>query len=168
MVPTVNSMAEAKAAVAVTKLSADGQARHRCLASPRTSISIMPVTWPRRMPRRRSCRRSKPENLVAAIGEIATPIPGIDALYIGPGDLAQSLGITPGELPPDLPRQPASGLRRVARKNNVAAGIDVASLDFSSLSRSSVSASLPMGWISASSSKAAGPWRATSRLSSGG
>lgn len=55
--------------------------------------------------------------------------PGVNVLYVGPADLALSLGLVPGKLHPDL----VNACRRVAeaaRRNGIAAGIDVASLDF--------------------------------------
>lgn len=63
-----------------------------------------------------------------AIDEIAA-VPGIDALYVGPGDLALSLGLTQGKLHPELLAACAK-VAAAARAHGIAAGIDVASLDY--------------------------------------
>jgi 2-keto-3-deoxy-L-rhamnonate aldolase RhmA len=63
-----------------------------------------------------------------AVDEIAT-VEGVDVLYVGPADLATSLGLPVGELNPGL----IAACRKIAaaaRRENKVAGIDVASLDF--------------------------------------
>jgi 4-hydroxy-2-oxoheptanedioate aldolase len=65
---------------------------------------------------------------VAAVDEIAS-LPGLDALYVGPGDLALSLGLQPGELSPGL-LAACKKVSDAARRNGIAAGIDVASLSY--------------------------------------
>ncbi|WP_051614402.1 aldolase/citrate lyase family protein [Phyllobacterium sp. UNC302MFCol5.2] len=66
-----------------------------------------------------------------AIGDIEaiSKVKGVDALYVGPADLSLSLGVTLGELHPEL----LAACRRVAdaaKRNGVVAGIDIVSLDF--------------------------------------
>ncbi|MGE0282811.1 MAG: HpcH/HpaI aldolase/citrate lyase family protein [Rhizobiaceae bacterium] len=64
---------------------------------------------------------------IQAVADIART-PGIDALYVGPADLRMSLG-----LPAGLTSELLAACKRVtdaARKNGIAAGIDVGSLDF--------------------------------------
>lgn len=64
---------------------------------------------------------------VDAVEEIART-PGIDALFVGPADLRLSMGFAPG-----LNDAYLSTIKRVsdiAARNNLAAGIDVASLDY--------------------------------------
>ena len=68
------------------------------------------------------------KNALNEIDDIAAT-PGVDALYVGPADLALSLGLVPGKLHSDL----IAACRRVAEaahRNGIAAGIDVASIDF--------------------------------------
>ena len=65
---------------------------------------------------------------LASVEEIAAT-PGLDALYVGPADLAQSLGLKPGQLHPEL-LAACEKVSQAARRNGVAAGIDVASLDY--------------------------------------
>lgn len=63
-----------------------------------------------------------------AVEEIAA-VPGIDCLYIGPADLAMSLGVKVGQLNDEL----IAACKRVnaaARANGIVTGIDVASLDY--------------------------------------
>lgn len=63
-----------------------------------------------------------------AVDEIAA-VEGADVLYVGPADLATSLGLPVGELNPGL----LSACRKIvtaARRGNKVVGIDVASLDF--------------------------------------
>ena len=65
---------------------------------------------------------------VDAIDTIAA-LPGVDVLYVGPADMAGSMGLKPGERHAEL----TAAIRRVAeaaRKHGKAVGIDVTSLDF--------------------------------------
>lgn len=62
------------------------------------------------------------------LDEIAAT-PGVDALYIGPSDLAMSLGIPLGQLNEQL-LSAVKAVTAAARKNGIGAGIDVASLDY--------------------------------------
>lgn len=127
MVPMVNSVAEARAAVAAAKYPPMGKRgigawrasnyyldHAEYMAKANADIAVV--------------LQIETREALAAIDEIAA-VPGVDALYIGPGDLALSLGITPGELHPDLIAA-CTRVSEVCRKNKLAAGIDVASLDF--------------------------------------
>lgn len=65
---------------------------------------------------------------VDAIDAIAA-LPGVDVLYVGPADMAGSMGLKPGERHAEL----TAAIRRVAeaaKKHGKAVGIDVTSLDF--------------------------------------
>jgi 2-keto-3-deoxy-L-rhamnonate aldolase RhmA len=65
---------------------------------------------------------------VDAIDAIAA-LPGVDVLYVGPADMAGSMGLKPGERHAEL----TAAIRRVAeaaKKHGKAMGIDVTSLDF--------------------------------------
>ena len=63
-----------------------------------------------------------------AVDEIAAT-PGIDALYVGPADLSMSLGLPLGQLGDGL-RAACKKVGDAAARNGIAAGIDVASLDY--------------------------------------
>ncbi|MES0183290.1 aldolase/citrate lyase family protein [Mesorhizobium sp. C386A] len=54
--------------------------------------------------------------------------PGVDALFIGPADLALSLGIEPGKITPEL-LDAYRAVVSAAKKYGMAAGIDLNSLD---------------------------------------
>ena len=64
---------------------------------------------------------------VKLVDEIAAT-PGLDALFVGPYDLALSMGLTPGQLHPDLILA-CKKVVAAARRNGIAAGIDVANVD---------------------------------------
>lgn len=55
--------------------------------------------------------------------------PGIDALYVGPADLSMSLGLPLGQLSAGL-RAACKAVGDAAQRNGIAAGIDVAALDY--------------------------------------
>lgn len=55
--------------------------------------------------------------------------PGVDALFIGPADLALSFGMEPGRLTPEL-MDACQAVADAAKKNGIASGIDVASIDY--------------------------------------
>ncbi|MER9845538.1 aldolase/citrate lyase family protein [Mesorhizobium australicum] len=55
--------------------------------------------------------------------------PGVDALFIGPADLALSLGIEPGKLTPEL-LDACQAVAAAANKYGIASGIDIASIDY--------------------------------------
>ncbi|CDX33232.1 putative 2,4-dihydroxyhept-2-ene-1,7-dioic acid-like aldolase [Mesorhizobium sp. SOD10] len=63
-----------------------------------------------------------------AVDEIAAT-PGIDAIYIGPADLCMSLGLPLGQLSDGL-KEACRKVAAAANRNGIAAGIDVASLDY--------------------------------------
>lgn len=127
MVPMVNSPEEAAAAVAASKYPPAGK---RGIGAWRASNYYLDEASYRKEANTQSAVILQIETREAlhSIEEIAA-IPGIDALYVGPGDLALSLGFNPGELHPEL----LAGCKRVvdaAHKNGIAAGIDVAALGF--------------------------------------
>ncbi|MFB9984400.1 HpcH/HpaI aldolase/citrate lyase family protein [Mesorhizobium kowhaii] len=55
--------------------------------------------------------------------------PGVDALFIGPADLALSLGMESGKLTPEL-LDACQAVADAAKKYGIASGIDVASIDY--------------------------------------
>ncbi|MER9677640.1 aldolase/citrate lyase family protein [Mesorhizobium sp. M0208] len=55
--------------------------------------------------------------------------PGVDALFVGPADLALSLGMEPGELTPELV-DACQAVANAAKKYGIASGIDVASIEY--------------------------------------
>jgi 2-keto-3-deoxy-L-rhamnonate aldolase RhmA len=122
MVPMVNTAAEAAEAVAAAKYPPTGkrgigawrasdyfqnEAQYRAQAN-ETSLVIIQVETVEAL-----------ENLDA----IAST-PGVDVVYIGPGDLALSMGTKPGALDERL-RAACSQTARAARNHNIASGIDV-------------------------------------------
>jgi 2-keto-3-deoxy-L-rhamnonate aldolase RhmA len=127
MVPMVNSAGEAADAVASAKYPPVGK---RGIGAWRASnyylnevnyIATANSTTP-------VVVQIETKEALQSLDEIAAT-PGLDALYVGPGDLALSLGVEPGELHPDL-LAACARVAEAARKNGIAAGIDVASLDF--------------------------------------
>jgi 2-keto-3-deoxy-L-rhamnonate aldolase RhmA len=127
MVPMVNSREEAAAAIAASKYPPMGT---RGIGAWRAS------NYYQDEPSYRQHANSdgivilqiETKEAVAIVDEIAA-LQGLDALYIGPGDLALSLGLQPGELSSDL----LAACKKVcaaARRNGIAAGIDVASLSY--------------------------------------
>lgn len=72
--------------------------------------------------------REAVENLEEILG-----VPGLDAVYVGPADLAQSLGLAPG-LDPEDPRilEAMERILSVCRQEGVAAGIFTGSTDYAS------------------------------------
>lgn len=127
MVPMVNSVVEAKEAIAAAKyppLGRRGVGPWRAanyylddagyLAKANTDVPIV--------------LQIETKEAVEAVEDIAA-LPGLGALYIGPYDLCMSLGLTPGKLHPEL----VSIYKRInatARKCGIATAIDVGSLDF--------------------------------------
>ena len=127
MVPMVNSAEEARAVVAAAKYPPAGtrgmgawrasnyyqdDAAYRKTANTNTGVVLQIET------------RQALQNL----DEIAAT-PGVDALYIGPADLALSLGIELGQLNEGL-LSACKAVAAAARKNRIGAGIDVATLDY--------------------------------------
>jgi 2-keto-3-deoxy-L-rhamnonate aldolase RhmA len=66
--------------------------------------------------------------------EAIAAVPGIDALFIGPADLSRSLGLASSEPQAEL-RKAYAKVAKAARKNGIAAGIDVVSPDFAPIYR---------------------------------
>lgn len=127
MVPMVNSGEEARAAAAAAKYPPAGKrgigawraskyyqndAAYRETANARTGVVLQIET----------------RQALQALDEIAAT-PGVDALFIGPADLAMSLGIPLGQLDDQL-LDACKAVTAAAKKNSIGAGIDVASLDY--------------------------------------
>jgi 2-keto-3-deoxy-L-rhamnonate aldolase RhmA len=66
--------------------------------------------------------------------EAIAAVPGIDALFIGPADLSQSLGLASSEPKPEL-RKAYAQVMKAAQRNGIAAGIDVVSPDYAQIYR---------------------------------
>lgn len=127
MVPMVNSAEEARAVVAAAKYPPGGKrgmgawrasnyyqvdAAYRKGADANTGVVLQIET----------------AEALKNVSEIAST-PGVSALYIGPADLALSLGIQLGQLNDDL-LAACKTVAAAAKKNGIGAGIDVATLDY--------------------------------------
>ncbi|MFC3075497.1 HpcH/HpaI aldolase family protein [Shinella pollutisoli] len=127
MVPMVNSAEEAREVVAAAKYPPAGvrgmgplrasnfymnEAAYVAAANAETAVVVQIET----------------RGGLEAVEEIAA-VPGIDCLYVGPADLAMSLGIKVGVLSEEL-KAACARVCAAAAGNGIAAGIDVASLDF--------------------------------------
>ena len=127
MVPMVNTAEEARAVVDAAKYPPSGkrgmggwrasnyyqvEAAYRKGADTKTSVVLQIET----------------AQALKNLDEIAST-PGVGALYIGPADLALSLGIQLGQLNDDLIAA-CKAVAAAARKNGIGAGIDVATLDY--------------------------------------
>jgi 4-hydroxy-2-oxoheptanedioate aldolase len=127
MVPMVNSAEEARAVVASAKYPPAGKrgvgawrasnyyqndGAYRNSADGSTSVVV----------------QIESRDALRALDEIAAT-PGIDALYIGPADLALSLGTQIGQLNDQL-LNACKLVAAAAKRNGIGAGIDVASLDY--------------------------------------
>jgi 2-keto-3-deoxy-L-rhamnonate aldolase RhmA len=66
--------------------------------------------------------------------EAIAAVPGIDALFIGPADLSRSLGLASSEPQAEL-RKAYAKVAKAARRNGIAAGIDVVSADYAPIYR---------------------------------
>ena len=127
MVPMVNSPEEAAAAIGAAKYPPMGT---RGIGAWRASNYYQNEVAYRKDANREGIviLQIETKAAVAAVDKIAA-LPGLDALYVGPGDLALSLGLQPGELSSDL-LAACEKVSAAARKNGIAACIDVASLDY--------------------------------------
>ncbi|KSV75194.1 hypothetical protein N185_17595 [Sinorhizobium sp. GW3] len=127
MIPMVNSVEEATAAISTAKYPPGGTrgigawrasnyyqdgAGYRARANDETTLIIQIET-------------GDAVRCVDAIAELK----GVDVLYLGPGDLAYSMGIEPGLQHPLL-IEAYKTVVAAARRNGVKTGIDVTSLDF--------------------------------------
>lgn len=127
MVPMVNSREEASAAIAAAKYPPMGS---RGIGAWRASNYYQNDLSYRQQANSGGIviLQIETKEAVAAVDEIAA-LSGVDALYVGPGDLALSLGLRPGELSSDL-LAACKKVSAAARSNRIAAGIDVASLNY--------------------------------------
>ncbi len=127
MVPMINSVKEAEQAISASRyppLGRRGLGAWRAsnyyqkdaayLAGANTNIPVI--------------LQIETKEAVASVEEIAA-LPGLDGLYIGPGDLAMSLGIQPGVMHPKL-LEACEKVAAATKRNGLALGIDVASLDY--------------------------------------
>jgi 4-hydroxy-2-oxoheptanedioate aldolase len=126
MVPMVNSAEEAAAAVAAAKYPPTGtrglgawrasnyyqdHANYRATANDETIVVVQIETV----------------EAVRCVDAIAA-IPGIDVVYIGPGDLALSLGTKPGEFGAEMIGA-CKEVAAAAKRHGIASGIDVFQLE---------------------------------------
>lgn len=127
MVPMVNSPAEARAAVSAAKYPPLGR---RGIGAMRASNYYLDdnAYQNRANAEIPVVLQIETREAVNAIDEIVAT-PGLDALYIGPGDLAMSFGLMPGELHPEL-RVACKKVIDAATKRNVPVGIDLPSMSF--------------------------------------
>lgn len=127
MVPMINSEAEARAAVSSTKYPPLGtrgagawRASNYYLDEKEYFATADTLTL--------VILQIETREAVEDIDGIAA-VKGVDVLYIGPADLALSLGLKPGELHPEL-LAACESVATAAAKKGIVAGIDVASSDF--------------------------------------
>lgn len=124
VVPLVNSRAEAEAAVAACRYPPDGVRSY----GPIRAALTLGTREPRELGHDPLCIVMVETRLgVANVEEIAST-PGLDAIYIGPADLALALGLPP-ELDKDEPEH-AEAVRRIrdaCLRHGVAAGIQCGS-----------------------------------------
>jgi 4-hydroxy-2-oxoheptanedioate aldolase len=127
MVPMVNSVSDAERAVAAAKyppLGRRGIGPWRasnyysdfldCVAQANSATSLV--------------LQIESSAAVEAINEIAA-VQSVDVLYVGPADLAASMGLPIGELHPDLMKA-FNKVATAARSHNKIAAIDVVSIDY--------------------------------------
>ncbi len=126
VVPMVNSAAEARAAVEAARYSPLG---NRSVGGQLHAVNFntSPATYYEKANGEIFVAvMAEHKDAIAALDEIAA-VPGIDALFIGPNDLLNSMNLKPGFDSPDP--QFTAALERVlgvARKNNIAPGIHAA------------------------------------------
>lgn len=126
IVPMVNSAEEAAAAVASAKYPPMGK---RGLGPWRASnFYLDEASYVDSANDTALVLQIESKEALAAVDMIAAT-PGIDALYIGPADLSMSLGLPLGQLSDGL-RAACKAVGDAAQRNGIAAGIDVASLDY--------------------------------------
>lgn len=127
MVPMVNSAADAAAAVSAAKYPPLGR---RGIGAFRASNYYLDdnAYVNRANAEIPIVLQIETREALEVVDEIAAT-PGLDALYIGPGDLAMSLGLAPGVLHPEL-RKACARVVEAAGKYNVPVGIDIPSMTF--------------------------------------
>lgn len=126
MVPMVNSATEAEAVIAGAKYPPAGK---RGIGAWRASDYYQNEVAYRKQADQQSVVvvQIETQQSVNDIGDIA-PVNGVDVVYIGPGDLSLSLGVEPGALHPEL-MSACARVAEAARRNDIAAGVDIVSMD---------------------------------------
>ena len=132
MVPMVNSKAEAEEAIAAAKYPPRGK---RGMGAWRASnyFTDKGAYVGRANADTVMVLQIETKEAIRDIEAIAA-VPGIDALFIGPADLSRSLGLESSEPQAEL-RKAYAKVVKAARKNGIAAGIDVVSPDFAPIYR---------------------------------
>ncbi|MGE0008008.1 MAG: HpcH/HpaI aldolase/citrate lyase family protein [Parvibaculaceae bacterium] len=127
MVPMVNSRTEAEQAIAAAKYPPMGK---RGMGAWRASDYFMDdgAYVERANEDTLMVLQIETGEAVRDIEEIAA-VPGIDALFVGPADLSRSLGLASSAPRTEL-RKAYAQVVDAARKNGIAAGIDVVSPDY--------------------------------------
>lgn len=126
IVPMVNSAAEAAGAVAAAKYPPVGR---RGIGPWRASNYYLDeASYVATANETALVLQIESREALEAVDAIAAT-PGIAALYVGPADLSMSLGLPLGQLSDGL-RAACKAVGAAAQRNGIAAGIDVASLDF--------------------------------------
>lgn len=126
IVPMVNSAEEAAAAVASAKYPPAGR---RGIGPWRASnFYLDEASYVASANQTALVLQIESREALEALEAIAAT-PGIDALYVGPADLSMSLGLPLGQLSDGL-RAACKAVGEAAQRNGIAAGIDVASLDY--------------------------------------
>ena len=127
MVPMVNSGEEARNAVSYAKYPPDGK---RGTGAWRASNYYQEDATYRKNANHSAgvVVQIETREALNALDEIAST-PGLDALFIGPADLALSLGMEPGQLTNEL-LDACRAVAAAAKRNGISSGIDVASMDY--------------------------------------
>lgn len=126
MVPMVNTAEEAAAAASIAKYPPDGS---RGIGAWRASNYYQGDAAYRAAANRDTVVITQIETRQAVdAADAIAATPGVDALFVGTGDLALSLGVEPGTLGPEM-LQACRSVAAAARAHGIAAGIVVGSLE---------------------------------------
>jgi 4-hydroxy-2-oxoheptanedioate aldolase len=120
IVPMVNSASEAADAVAACRYAPDG---NRSWGPSRNAL-YDPSLGPADVNQRVICVvMAETAEAIAAIDEIAS-VDGVDAVFVGPSDLAVSIGIPPGKVATDVRHQElVATVGRACQRHGIVAGI---------------------------------------------
>ena len=126
IVPMVNTAAEARQAVAACKYAPDGSRSW----GPSRNALYDPALGAAEVNKRVVCIvMVETADAIAAIDEIAS-VEGVDAVFVGPSDLAVSIGIPPAALATDPRHQElVASVARACRRHGIVAGIMCESAD---------------------------------------
>ena len=122
VVPMVNTRAEAEEAVRPASTRRGATAASAAAFTHSTSTPTRRLTSPRSTTRSRSCSSASTSRPCANFDEIFS-VPGIDAVFVGPNDLAASMRGPDGKPPaPDVFKETLADILAGCKRNKVAAG----------------------------------------------